>query len=137
MSQLCKRRITIPTPAASVPALLFAESQRTDFRGTILVLHRFGETKESHHELYYQEQALLARAGFLLVNIDAPHHGERKDDVLDQLIPRVPEHAYLYFCYLYEMVKEIPLILTISAPGSKANWVFWATLWAVLLPWEH
>lgn len=111
MSQLCKRHIVIPTPLANVPALLVAEAQRETFQGTLLVLHRFGETKESHHELYYQEQALLAQAGFLLVNIDAPHHGERKDDVLDQLIPQVPEHAYLYFCYLYEMIKEIPFIV--------------------------
>ncbi len=111
MPQLCKRHMMLSTPVADVPALLVMEAQRTSFSGTILVLHRFGETKESHHELYYREQALLAQAGFLLVNIDAPHHGERKDEILDQLIPQEPEHAYLYFCYLSEMIQEIPFIL--------------------------
>ena len=111
MITLSKKHLSIPTPGGNVPALLIADQAATSFKGTILICHRFGESKEMHHELYYQEQVLLTQAGFLLVIVDAPHHGERRDDTFDSLFPRIPEDAFRYFELLYQMIQEIPCIL--------------------------
>lgn len=69
-----KTRVT----TSGVPVLVMAPER---CKGAVLLYHGLGATKEVQRK----EMAWLAEAGFAAVCVDAPHHGERDDGLLEAI----------------------------------------------------
>lgn len=100
-------KIRIPTPTGTAPSLVI-EPECAQRKGAILVAHGLGAEKEVQRK----EMIWLAEAGFSVVALDAPHHGERKDGYLETLSRQVDSEAHtLAMKIVQEAVTEIPAIV--------------------------
>jgi len=74
----------------------------------VLVAHGLGVSKEVQRP----ELEKLARSGFTAVGIDAPHHGERRDEQLDALNASTGAEAHgRFIAMVAEAAAEIPLLI--------------------------
>lgn len=74
----------------------------------VIVAHGLGVGKEVQRP----ELERLARAGFIAVCLDAPHHGERRDGLLDLLeASGGPERHERFIAMVSEAASEIPLLI--------------------------
>lgn len=93
--------IRIPIHNAIVPALLVQPSHPS--RGTVLLYHGLGAAKEvQRKELFW-----LGEAGLRGLCIDAPHHGERNDGLLEWLENAENPHPD-FIKIVLEATKEVP-----------------------------
>lgn len=74
----------------------------------VLFLHGLSASKE----VQQKEASSLARAGFLAVTVDAPHHGARRTPLLDALRDATGSAAHaLFLRILREAIAEVPLLI--------------------------
>lgn len=74
----------------------------------VIVAHGLGVSKE----VQCPELERLARAGFIAVSLDAPHHGERRDGQLELLDAATgAEHHERLIAMIAEAAAEIPLLI--------------------------
>lgn len=87
-------------------------------RGTVLLYHGLGAAKEVQRK----EMVWLAEAGFTAVCVDAPHHGERDDSLLEMMAPMSDAEAHPRFIKIVrEAIAEIPALVDhclLDYPGS-------------------
>lgn len=96
------------TRAGEVPTLVFAPPPGAPRRGAVLVLHGLGVSKEAQAK----EAEAFARAGFVAVAYDAPHHGERRTPLVDEIRDAAGSRAHeLVLGVVAEAVDEIPAIV--------------------------
>jgi len=99
-------KLSLPTSEGVAPALLTFRRSGTRFRGTVLVYHGLGASKEVQRK----ECEALAEAGLLAVAIDAVGHGERRFPDFDARMASGQS-----FHYMLEMVArssdELPAIV--------------------------
>ncbi|HNW35643.1 MAG TPA: alpha/beta hydrolase [Candidatus Ozemobacteraceae bacterium] len=106
------RSMNLKLGAAVIP-LLIAQVPDPDVREplparVILVAHGLGVSKEVQRP----ELEKLARSGFTAVGIDAPHHGERRDEQLDAQSAATGAEAHKRFIAMVaEAAAEIPLLI--------------------------
>lgn len=97
-------RLRIPGPYGEVPALLRMPSRAGRFRGTVLMYHGLGASKDTHGK----ELGSIADRGFLAVGVDAHGHGERRAHDFEQ-------QAGLGFSTMLRWIdgtaREVPFIL--------------------------
>jgi len=74
----------------------------------VLLLHGLGVSKETHDK----EAASLARAGFTAVAVDAPHHGERRTRLLDEMHDATGSAAHAILLRMVrDAAEEMPLLV--------------------------
>ena len=104
------------TKIAGVPAILVYQ-HAPDIaakNGTILFYHGLGVSKQAH--LY--EMGRLAKAGFLVVGIDAVGHGERRYPDYDERFEEKRSHD-TYYQVVRQTIDEIPSIVDqLEAEGN-------------------
>lgn len=117
MSPICEEARVLSVSGAEVPALVFRPEgpQRAP---AVLFYHGLRASKEGQRK----EGRSLAQAGFAAVVVDAPHHGARRSDRLEQLRGAEGDAADLiFFKMVREAVDEVPgLVSLLLAEGHPS-----------------
>jgi len=103
-----------------IPALLhyFESPEKAGERGTILLFHGLGSTKERNAK----ELAGLACAGFLAVGIDNVGHGERRYPDYDQKFSsREGNFNQNFLSAIKETIDEVPIIFDFLIEKGYSN----------------
>jgi hypothetical protein len=96
-----KTRVT----TSKVPILVMEPESS---RGTVLLYHGLGAAKEVQRK----EMVWLAEAGFTAVCVDAPHHGERDDGLLEAIGQMSDAEAHPRVMNIVrEAIAEIPVLV--------------------------
>lgn len=99
------RAFSISTGNGRAPVLLY-EPGGTAAVGSVLLYHGLGASKEVQRK----ELEWLASAGLRGICVDAPHHGERADTVLDRLASAENPHPE-FIRIVREAAMEIPSLV--------------------------
>ena len=101
-----EQSIMLETEIGHIPTFQMYTDKRSA-KGIILVYHGLGADKF----IQQKELAWLAEAGYLAIGLDAPHHGERRDDLLDQLSLKSNRKKHeMIVDLVIEATKEVPFI---------------------------
>jgi hypothetical protein len=111
------QKFLIPTGNGDAPVLLYEPSGITS-RGTVLLYHGLGATKE----VQSKELEWLSAAGLRGLCVDAPHHGERADGLLDRIAVAEDPHPE-FIRIVQEAALEVPSLVDfcINKYGGKAG----------------
>lgn len=99
------RTFSIPTGNGPAPVLMY-EPERSVCAGTVLLYHGLGAAKEVQRK----ELEWLCSANLRGVCVDAPHHGERSDGLLNLLASAENPHPE-FIRIVREAAFEIPTIV--------------------------
>ena len=106
-------------PYGDIPLLLMHGRRGGKFRGTVLLYHGLGASKDSNRA----ELASLADKGFLAVGIDAIAHGERRATDFDHQTGQgfsTMLRCTMIFRLSYVYVPQLPFSLpTVAAPAIE------------------
>lgn len=110
-------RLRLPTPYGEAPLLLHHLSNPGHYRGTVLIYHGLGASKE----VQLKEAESLAAEGFLAVTVDAWGHGERRLPDFDEATSGNAFYATFSHMIL-NSIQEIPSLLdglsALIGPGT-------------------
>ena len=98
------RTFSVSTGNGKAPVLLY-EPDRAGGEGTVLLYHGLGAAKEVQR----RELEWLAAAGLRGLCVDAPHHGERADGLLDRLASAENPHPD-FIRIVQDATLEIPAL---------------------------
>lgn len=91
-------------PYGDIPLLLMYGRRAGKFRGTVLLYHGLGASKDSNRA----ELATLADRGFLAVGVDAIAHGERRATDFDH---QIGQGFSTMLRWINESAREVPIIV--------------------------
>lgn len=91
-------------PYGDIPLLLMHGRRGGKFRGTVLLYHGLGASKDSNRA----ELASLADKGFLAVGIDAIAHGERRATDFDH---QTAQGFSTMLRWINESAREVPVVI--------------------------
>lgn len=91
-------------PYGDIPMLLMHGRRAGRFRGTVLMFHGLGASKDSNRA----ELASLADRGFLAVGVDAIAHGERRATDFDH---QTGQGFTTMLRWINESAREVPVVI--------------------------